>query len=299
MSVLPVGPMRCPLCGAPSQHRLTTRDHNRGLFDRGFEYRTCADCGVIFLADPPEDIATAYPDEYFDFPSLEGLRVAAWTERYRMEIVARHVQGGRLVEIGPGNGIFAVQALDAGFETVAIEMDARACDYLRTTLGIEVVRSAAPEQVLSDLPLSRAIVAWHVLEHVPQPWGLLDAAAANLEPGGVLVIATPNPGAFGLRVLGPRWPHVDAPRHLFLVPHEAMAEQAAGRGLELVELTDTDPGGRHWNAFAWHFILRRPSASFVRERAAQVAGRAIAGALAPVERRKLRGAAYTAVLRKR
>lgn len=292
-------PTLCPLCAAPSQHRLTTRDHNHGLFDRMFEYRTCGDCGVIFLVDPPEDMAAAYPDEYFGFPSLGGLRAAARAERYRMEILARHVQGGRLVEIGPGNGIFVVQAIDAGFDTVAIDMDAQACEYLRTTLGIEVVRSAAPEQALRDLPLSRAIVAWHVLEHVPQPWELLEAASANLEPDGVLVLATPNPGAFGLRVLGPRWPHIDAPRHLFLIPQEALIEQAAARGLELLELTDTDPGGRHWNAFAWHFALRRAGASYVRERMAQAAGRAIAAVLSPVERRRLRGAAYTAVLRKR
>ena len=74
-------------------------------------------------------------------------------------------------------------------------------------------RSDAPgraSETLAELPPSRVIAAWHVLEHVPRPWALVDAAADNLESGGALVIATPNPRAFGFGVLGGRWPHVDA-----------------------------------------------------------------------------------------
>ena len=133
---------------------------------------------------------------------------------------------------------------------------------------------------------------------MPRPYALLDAAAAALEPGGVLVIATPNPRAFGLKVLGPRWPHVDAPRHLFLLPHDALIARGRAHGLQPVALTATDPGGLGWNAFAWRYVLRRPGARWARERLAQIAGDAIARVLAPVERNGLRGAAYTLVLRR-
>jgi SAM-dependent methyltransferase len=149
------------------------------------------------------------------------------------------------------------------------------------------------------MPASRVIALWHVLEHVRRPWALLDAAAANLEPGGVLVIATPNPRSFGLRALGPRWPHVDAPRHLFLVDHEALVARAAAAGLDPVALTTVDQGGLHWNAFAWHYALRRPGIGAIGDHLAQLAGRAVARLLAPVERRGMRGAAYTIVLRRR
>jgi SAM-dependent methyltransferase len=290
----------CPLCGGPTEAAFTTTDRNRAITGEAFRYRRCARCGSLHLVDVPDDLGIYYPAEYFSLPDLAGLRAQAVPERWRMELVAAHAQPpGRLTEIGPGNGIFAIQAVDTGYEVAVVEMDERASAYLRDTVGVEVVRSAAPEQVLPGMPPSRVIAAWHLLEHVPKPWDLVDAAADNLAPGGALVIATPNPRSFGLRVLGGRWPHVDAPRHLFLIDHEALIGRAAAAGLELAALTDRDPGGLHWNAFAWHFALRRPGWPLTADKAANLAGQIIARALAPVERRGLRGAAYTAVFRKR
>lgn len=294
----PLGAGSCPLCGAATAHAFATRDRNRAIADEAFRYRRCVDCAALHLADVPDDLARYYPREYFVLPALDELRERAVRERWRMELVAPHVTGGRLIEIGPGDGLFAIQALDAGFEVAAIEADPAAAAHLRAVLGIDVAQSAAPEDELAALGPADAIVAWHVLEHVPRPWDVVDAAAAALAPGGVLVIATPNPRAFGLRVLGARWPHVDAPRHLFLLPHDAVIARGRARGLEAVRLTATDPGGLGWNAFSWRYALRRPGASWARERAAHIAGELIARALAPVERRGLRGAAYTLVLRK-
>lgn len=294
------GDSRCPLCGGATQRAFVTRDRNRGIGDERFEYRRCRVCGVLHLRNVPEDLGRYYPSAYFSLPSHDQLRaIGRGHERYRIDTVRRHVSSGRLTEIGPGDGIFAVQALDAGYEVSAIEMDREACEHLRAMLGIEVVQSATPDAALGALAPLQGVVAWHVLEHLPDPWALVDAAAAALQAGGVLVVATPNPCALGLRVLGGRWPHVDAPRHLFLLPHEAVIARAAAAGLEPVELTHTDAGGLHWNAFAWHYALRRPAISPRADRLAQLAGHAIAAALAPVERRGLRGAAYTLVLRKR
>lgn len=293
------GDITCPLCSGPARPAFVTRDRNRGVSAERFAYERCTRCATLFLAEAPSDLARYYEGDYFSLPPIDVLREAAAGERYRMDILLPHASSGRLVEIGPGNGIFAIQALDAGFEVAVVEADPAAAAYLRDTLGIVVAESTSPEHVLADLPASRAIVAWHVLEHVPRPWDLLDAAAANLEPDGVLLVATPNPAAFGLRVLGGRWPHIDAPRHLFLIPHEALFERAAAAGLEPVALTHADPGGRHWNAFAWHYAMRRQGMPYPLHHAARLAGAAIAAVLAPVERRGLRGAAYTAVLRKR
>lgn len=288
----------CPLCAGTSPVAFRTRDRNRGLSAVDFTYRRCETCGTLWLENVPDDLSPYYPDDYYGRPDRDRLRELGAGEAYRMGFVAPYVSGGRLTEIGPGFGIFAVQAVDAGFDVTVIEMDRAMCDHLEATLGVTAICSAAPQDALVDLPASRVIAMWHVLEHLPDPWAALEAAAANLEPGGTIVIAVPNPEAFGARFLKGRWPHVDAPRHLFLIPARTLSARAAGLGLETVLVTADDEAARHWNAFGWHYALRRPQSRWLAHRAAQAAGTAIATALAPVERRGLRGAAYTMVLRR-
>lgn len=288
----------CRLCGGITTHAFATRDYNRAITDDVYHYRRCADCGALELTNVPEDLSRFYAQAYFELPPLEVMRENAVAERYRLDVVRRHVSGGRLIEIGPGDGLFALNAVDAGFEVAAIEMDPAAAQHLRSTVGIDVVESAAPHEALAQLAPADAIVGWHVIEHLSQPWAMLAAAAAALRPGGVIVLAAPNPRALGLRVLGGRWPHVDAPRHLVLLPDAAIIERGRALGLEPVQLTATDPGGILLNKIAWRHSLHTSGARWWRKRLAHLVGDAITALLAPIERRSMRGAAYTLVLRK-
>jgi SAM-dependent methyltransferase len=203
------------------------------------------------------------------------------------------------VDVGAAYGIFARAAKLDGWDVTAIEMDARCVEYLRGTVGVEALRSDQPELALAQLDGADAIVLWHVLEHLPRPAELLASAAALLEPGGLLAIAMPNPDALQFRLLRGRWAHVDAPRHLELIPAAALRQSAETLGLRLVELTADDPAGRHWNEFGWEHAWRRHPA---RRRSSLLTlglARLTALALAPVERRGLNGTAYTAVFTKR
>lgn len=289
---------RCPFCGAPSNPELVTRDRNRRCSEEPFEYRRCAACDTLFLGNPPEDLGRYYPHSYYDLPDTERLARLAQGERFKFDFVLPWARSGRLVEIGAGQGVFAWQAKQTGFETVAIEMDSRSCAHLRNVVGVEAIETDDPAAALGDLLPSRVAVLWHALEHLPCPRGVLAAAATNLEPGGILVIAMPNPESFGLRVLRSRWPHLDAPRHLQLVPQRALAEAGREFGLEPVDLSTADPGARRWNEFGWRHALvpvdRRGPARYV----AYATGKAVGLLLAPIERSRFRGSAYTIVFRK-
>ena len=180
-------------------------------------------------------------------------------------------------------------------------MDARCCAYLERVVGVRTIQSERPDEALAALEPVRAITLWHVLEHLPNPWAVLEAAAKRLEPGGVLLVATPNPDSLQFRVLRTRWAHIDAPRHLFLIPFHTLRQRAAKLGLSSAGVTTSDAAGRHWNRFGWDNALRRrPShlPSTASGRALSAGRTALAGliatALAPRERRGLNGAAYTA-----
>ena len=292
-------PPACPACAGATQAAFATRDYNRRCSSRLFHYARCTRCRLIFLADPPDDLARYYDGDYYRFPTRDELAAVAAKSRYELDMLTPWAAGGRMVEVGPAQGVFALQAAQAGFDVTAIEMDARCCAYLESVVGVTAVNSDRPEEALGALPPSAAIVMWQVIEHLPDPWGCLDRAADNLRDGGILLVATPNPAALGLRLLGRFWPHVDAPRHLTLIPAGVLSERLAARGLERVALWTDDPGARSWNRFAWQRVLMNLSSRRAVRGALYVLGAVVAAAMAPIERRAGRSASYTAVFRKR
>jgi SAM-dependent methyltransferase len=220
-------------------------------------------------------------------------------------MVRRFVTRGRLLEIGPGYGSFSWLAKSAGFDVEAIESDVAACEYLAHQIGVKVTKSAAPEQLLASRTTAYdAVVMWHVIEHLPDPWATLQQAARLLNAGGIILVATPNPSAWQFRVLGRQWPHIDAPRHLWLIPLDVLRRYLEPLGFELTFVTTNDPGAENWNRFGWSQTIVNLQPAVLRNSllvkvASRVLGHAAAFAVKPWERADLQGSAYSAVFRKR
>jgi len=296
----------CVLCGADCPISIVTQDRNRAVSQTQFQYRRCERCELLFLSNPPCNLAEHYPPGYVTPPgSLATLQRVAELNRYQLDLLLRFVRPGRLLEIGPGYGSFLWLAKRAGFTVTAIEPDGTACEYLEQTVRTNVIKSAAPEQVLaSTADEYGAIVLWHALEHLPHPWQTLREAAQRLNAGGVIAIATPNPRAWQFRRLGRYWPHIDAPRHLWLIPLEVLRGFLEPLGLTLVFATSDDPAGRSWNRFGWSQALlnlqpRFLKKTFVAKVVTRVLGHVVGFSVRPWERAELRGSAYTAVFQKR
>ncbi len=243
----------------------------------------------------PEDLARYYAPDGYGRAQDELTPELHRRERAKLETVMRFAPAGRLVEIGPGPGLFTRVAKDAGFEIAAIEMDRGYCDYLRDVLAVEAIHSSAPAEALATLEPSRAIVMWHVVEHLADPWAVLAAAVENLDRGGVLAISTPNPDSLQYRLLKGRWVHVDAPRHLQLIPLATLDAVLGERGMERAHVTTSDPTGRAMNRGGWEVALRRRPARGPVTLRSMRAARALTLALAPLETRGMLGAAYTAL----
>ena len=272
------------------------RDENRRCSRRGFAYLRCGGCGHLAIREVPADLGDHYRDDYYRIPTREGLERLGARSPHKLDIVRRHRSGGRLLEIGPAFGVFAHAAARAGFDVSVIEMDARCCEFLSGLGGIRVTRSDRPAEAMASLPPQDVIALWHVIEHLPDPMATLDAAAARLAPGGALVVATPNPRAWQAGRMGRRWPHLDAPRHLHLVPASGLVRRAEALGLRVAELGSDDPEGRTWNAFGWQRLLMNRFRSRWLQRGMWCAGTALAALASPLDRRPMQGAAYTAVL---
>lgn len=287
----------CHMCGGAVSPAFSAYDENRRVDDLLHAYVKCAACGMIALESPPADLGRYYQSAYYQIPDMARLNALAAKDR-KLDLVRRYIERGALLEIGPAFGVFAWRAKQHGFDVSAIEMDDSCCDFLNRSLGIPTTKSDRPHDALRAMPPQDVIVAWHVIEHLLDPVALVEAAARNLKPGGYLVFATPNPQAAQFTIMGRHWPHVDAPRHTFLIPYAALARQANAFGLIQAGLWFSDPDGRSWNRFGWQRILMNRFRSLWMQRLMFLAGTLISIPMAAIDMLPGRGAAYTIVLQK-
>jgi 2-polyprenyl-3-methyl-5-hydroxy-6-metoxy-1,4-benzoquinol methylase len=288
----------CPACGADSPLRFVTTDRNRRISDAEFRYYLCPSCALLFLAPIPPDLGRYYPRSYYEMPStIEELERMARADEYKVAIIRRFAPGGRLLEIGPAYGAFALLAKRAGYEVTCVELDTTCAGFLNDVVGVRAIQSAEPAAALDGMTEQFDVIcSWQNLEHLPNGRAAFEAAARRLVPGGVLIISTPNPDALQFRIFGPKWTHVDAPRHVALVPMSLIRRWSAASGLTPRMLTTVDPGSRGWNRFGWEQTL----ANFATPRALRLLLRLIGLGLTvlaiPMEWTGTRGSCYTAVL---
>jgi SAM-dependent methyltransferase len=204
----------CDWCGAP----LRPAGHD------GSGIELCGVCGARTTWPVPTDadLELAYGSWY---RPQEG-RFGGVGDR-----VLRALRGrlaGRLDRIAPAGPILDVGAGDGAL------LDALAA-VGRQGIGLErhSERSDIREAELSDLdgPFA-AIVFWHSLEHLREAGSELARAARLLAPGGVIVVAMPNPASLQARAFGERWLALDLPRHLVHVPAPALLARLRELGLE-------------------------------------------------------------------
>ena len=245
----------CPFCNARSFLRFRARDLNNRVTEEAFDYYRCSACGLVYLSPIPADLAKYYHTDYiaYDIPSsLEQLKAKAEQVRFRVDIVQQYApKTGRLMEIGPSYGGFAFLAKQAGFSVDVIEMDSECCRFLKDVVGVNTICTHDVPQAIAGLGQYDVITLWHVLEHLVEPWKVLDTLVEHLLPNGIIVISTPNPDSFQFKLFGRFWVHLDAPRHVSLLPAEWLICFLEKCGVHKVMLTTTDPDGRKLNKFGW------------------------------------------------
>lgn len=229
----------CPGC-------LSKKSHH--AFEKfGFRFRTCIDCGTIYMSPRPSP--QALQDYYADsenyrvwassiFPASEATRrekiCRPWNERL-VEITENHgVRRGTLIEVGPGFGTFAELVTQVGsFDNVVVieptpEM-AEACRIRGLTVLQQAVENVNPDSV----PGADVLVAFEVIEHLFDPEVFLKSARRIIKDDGLLVLTCPNGEGFDISLLGPKALAVDA-EHVNLFNPRAMSALLERTGFELV-----------------------------------------------------------------
>lgn len=250
----------CPLCGGASDVAFRAPDFLHGV-PGTWTYRRCHGCGAEFQDPAPsaETTASFYPPDYTVWTPprpkpASAVRRAVLRSRHGYAhldvplllrpwgaILARFlhrdalpfVPGGRLADLGCGNGDFLLRQQALGWRVRGVESSERAASLCREA-GLDV---AVADVAATGLPGGAfdAVTARHVIEHLPDPRPLLAEARRLLRPGGLLQLRTPNTRALGRARYGALWFANDPPRHLLLYDPDNLARAVQAAGFEILQ----------------------------------------------------------------
>jgi 2-polyprenyl-3-methyl-5-hydroxy-6-metoxy-1,4-benzoquinol methylase len=221
----------CALCGgaAPQVHFAQVPDYLTG---EAFAVRRCGGCGMASTDPQPASMNQYYPAAYRRYGALTvrvlrllyGWKIRGWAERLR--------RGGRVFEIGCGDGWMLGALRGRGWRVIGSERSIDACRSAAITNGVPVFVGE-----LDALLASRhfdAVVLFQVLEHLAEPLDTLRRAADLLAPGGLMVVAVPNFASWQAVLFGASWFHLDVPRHRHHFTPDSLARSFEQVGLRVV-----------------------------------------------------------------
>lgn len=230
----------CRICGGPLELRyegarraptpdaLSPSQHRPG--EHGDLYG-CRQCGAVQQPSlPPGRRLHALYRAMSDGQYLDEEAGRRATANRLLELIARHVPAGRLLDVGCGHGLLLAEASAHGYGVLGLEVSAAAAAHSRDTLGLDVREVPLEDFVHTADERFDIIVLADVLEHLEDPAGALDACAALLAEGGVLCVVTPDPASPIARLAGRRWWGY-LPAHSCLLPRRTLRELLAARGL--------------------------------------------------------------------
>jgi 2-polyprenyl-3-methyl-5-hydroxy-6-metoxy-1,4-benzoquinol methylase len=139
--------------------------------------------------------------------------------------------GGRLLDVGCGNGDFLRAMRDYGWEVAGLDLDPKAIEACRDR-GIEAACGTLDTAGLPEASFD-AVTLGHVIEHFHDPIAALEECRRVLKPGGSLFLETPNILSAGRVRWGADWRGLEPPRHLAIFSPKALANACARTGFRV------------------------------------------------------------------
>lgn len=208
----------CIVCGT-TQQRL--------FHYHGFQYYRCPGCRTVSTYPLPDEEALRlhYAQKFRDGNyrllyeyAQDYTRVYEGTARRlarRLAARGKSLADCRVLDVGCFTGDFLVALAEQGADVYGLELQPEAVAIANEKLPGRI-RQADVFGVVFPKRTFRVVTLLGVIEHVLDPIKLLGRCADLLEPGGILMLQTPDSQSVPARLMGRLWPPYAPVEHIHL-----------------------------------------------------------------------------------
>jgi ubiquinone/menaquinone biosynthesis C-methylase UbiE len=163
----------------------------------------------------------AFDEKYFSTHTYANISFGKysqywWSNRFYATLARRYGRrGARLLEVGSGLGHLVGQ-LESGFKTFGMDLNHWAVKQSRAVVHNTQLQTGSAQELPFEDGVFNVVVIKHIVEHLPEPAKAIAEIGRVTEPGGILILATPNLGSLLKPWKGERWIGYQDPTHISL-----------------------------------------------------------------------------------
>ena len=181
-----------------------------------------------------------FDEKYFSTHTYANVTFARysmywWSNRFNAILARRYGRhGARLLEIGSGMGHLVGQLEDT-FETYGMDLNHWAVKQSQTVIHKTQLQTASAQELPYRDGAFNVVIIKHIVEHLPDPQKAIREIGRVTEPGGVLILATPNLDSLLKPWKGDKWIGYQDPTHISLKRPAEWLEMIRNAGFQPVK----------------------------------------------------------------
>ena len=163
----------------------------------------------------------SFDEKYFSTHTYSNITFAKysmywWSNRFQAILARRYGRNGaRLLEVGSGMG-HLVGSLEDTFETYGMDLNHWAVRQSKTVIHKTSLQTASAQELPFKDGAFNVVIIKHIVEHLPDPQKAINEIGRVTEPGGTLLLATPNLDSLLKPWKGDKWIGYQDPTHISL-----------------------------------------------------------------------------------
>lgn len=163
----------------------------------------------------------SFDENYFSTHTYANITFAKysmywWSNRFQAILARRYGRrGARLLEIGSGMGHLVGQLEDT-FKTYGMDVNHWAVKQSKEVVHSTQLHTASAQELPFRNHSFNVVIIKHIVEHLPDPQQAIREIGRVTEPGGTLLLATPNLDSLLKPWKGDRWIGYQDPTHISL-----------------------------------------------------------------------------------